>query len=597
MANSAIVYTSINAEWASVVMIMNQDFVDAAIKNDTILTDGAIRDPSWIRGTASRDPDYALQVVVHEQPPLQQIEALGCHEMFAHGTNERWGDVVAVVNVTANVSRIQWLPQHSADDFPPRGLYLWQWLCGALFTSTCVPSTAIHGDEWLMPTFSGPDYVEVTHCLARQMPEACELTASLSIMIAIVACLTAKIVATIAAILLQRDVPLVTIGDAVASFLERPSDVSTLDHKYSGNKWAKEKIQHPNRKRSIAKEISSAWFYQWAFTIIVMSVSAWAFNKLLFVSKSFSKKVSRYQHFQAMLKLGFGEMPLDWNTDDNGAETVMSYAGARDATRSYIASAVIANIPQLVISALYLVTNNFLTRVFTAMEFRSFAMKRRGLRVSTRKEKTNQRAAHFLQLPLRYSLINIALFVLLHTFTSQTLFPRRVYAIWPTSFNDPTAYGKELVSMLGYSPVSGFALMILLASMVLASTMIASLRFDWILPNTTGRTFPMAVLCCPLEGQRAVQEGKVMWGKVGESGAGKEGEEKEVKQCAFSLAFVTRPVVGDMYVGPRRIQGAEQKVVRVGTVPTFADAMGPEAGGGGGLGQGVVPKTDRGAEV
>lgn len=170
--------------------------------------------------------------------------------------------------------------------------------------------------------------------------------------------------------------------------------------------------------------------------------------------------------FKQMFELGFGNLPALWT--DAQSEHIMLYSSANSPSTSYIDGAVLANLPQLALSGICLVFNNFFTRLFTALEFRSFAVRRRGLRVSTPDLASRPRGAHFLQIPLRWSLLNVAVFVALHTLLSQTLFLRRAWALYPTSdmSADPEFIGKHTVSMIGFSPLASFFLVIFLAAVV-----------------------------------------------------------------------------------------------------------------------------------
>ena len=241
-----------------------------------------------------------------------------------------------------------------------------------------------------------------------------------------------------------------------------------------------------------------------------------------------------------MLQMGFGNLPVLWTASQN--EHIMAYTDANNPSTSYTSGAVIANLPQLGLSALYLTYNNFVTRFFTARELRSFAIRRRGLRVSTPAAGTAQRAAHFLQIPLRYSLLNIATFVLLHTLLSQTLFLHRTYALFPVSFVDPTDIGKRLVSMIGFSPLASFVFALLMAVLVAAGLTLGFWTVDWALPDTSGRSFAVAAACHPPKGSIDTQDGEVRWGVVSKDAEG-------VVRCSFSLLPVRLPDVGERVEG------------------------------------------------
>jgi hypothetical protein len=241
-----------------------------------------------------------------------------------------------------------------------------------------------------------------------------------------------------------------------------------------------------------------------------------------------------------MFTLGLGQLPILWTKDLLGR--IMSYSDSKNPHTSYINGAVLANLPQLALSALYLTHNNFITRLCAALEFRSYTLRRRGLRVSAPVKSSAQRNSHFLSIPLRWSLLNIAIFVILHTVMSQTLFLHRVYSLYPNSFTDPNDIGKYLVSMIGFSPLSAFVLSLLLSALVLFIIALGSWRIDWRFPNTTGNSWQIAIACGPPAGITNTQLGQVRWGVVSKD------KIDGTVQCSFRLLPVRPPVVGEPVV-------------------------------------------------
>ena len=102
------------------------------------------------------------------------------------------------------------------------------WLCPAediiAGGQTCTSGkNAKVPDPWLVT----PEKFEVDHCLSQKVDEQCSLQYSFTILIIVICCDIAKILAMCAALWLVSDRPLTTIGDAIASFLESP-DIHTV---------------------------------------------------------------------------------------------------------------------------------------------------------------------------------------------------------------------------------------------------------------------------------------------------------------------------------------------------------------------------------
>ena len=274
--------------------------------------------------------------------------------------------------------------------------------------------------------------------------------------------------------------------------------------------------------------------------IILLSLAFGLFAYAYQQTQSAYELIKLQFSFRDMLALGFGNVPLLWTT--SFSNTIMFYSDAQNPHTSYISGAVLANLPQLGLSALYLTHNNFITRLCTALEFRGYTLRRRGLRVSAPTKGTAQRESHFLSVPLRWSLLNIAVFVILHTVMSQTLFLHRVYALYPNSFTNPDDIGRYLVSMIGFSPLSSFVLSLLLSLLVIIIIVIGCWTVDWRFPDTTGSSWKLATTCNPPKGSMNTHEQEVRWGVT------QKHKEDGSVQCSFSSLAVRPPVKGEPVV-------------------------------------------------
>ncbi|KAF3023607.1 hypothetical protein E8E14_012301 [Neopestalotiopsis sp. 37M] len=110
-------------------------------------------------------------------------------------------------------------------------------------------------------------------------------------------------------------------------------------------------------------------------------------------------------------------------------------------------STLIANIPQIAVTYVYVACNSVLTSMLAHNEMSSYAVRERGLRVSFPKRRTNQRATYFLQLPWKFAIPLMIISTTLHWCLSQSLFVLRVSIFNPDGFEDLS----RLVSTVGYS--------------------------------------------------------------------------------------------------------------------------------------------------
>lgn len=104
------------------------------------------------------------------------------------------------------------------------GLQPFSWICDSMNfpgKSCDIKEAMARADTW---TVRGG---QVQYCLSEAKPEKCSLQYSLHIMIAVIICNAVKAVCMVLAVFESKDNPLVTVGDAVASFLNN-EDTTTV---------------------------------------------------------------------------------------------------------------------------------------------------------------------------------------------------------------------------------------------------------------------------------------------------------------------------------------------------------------------------------
>ncbi|KAI0420099.1 hypothetical protein F5X98DRAFT_52580 [Xylaria grammica] len=535
--NAVVVYTSTNAEWPSYVFLSSAGELKSMMTNTSTLGISSMRQydtmPAFEQYKYPENYHIQALAILHQKPPMVDLELDECINIFGSGSSETWGDVLLIHNTQSPypTSRLK-EPSPSKSYLPSVDEDPWRWMCGYNdFNPTCDAQKILQSGWWVV------DGLTISRCLARRLPELCELNVSLAALIAVLVAVSIKFIAILFAVMLGRHRSLLTIGDAIASFLEHPD-------KFMPPIGRSQSTYH-SRRRKVMREMKGAFWAATIFGAIGLSL-AWWFFAFTFreTSKAFALSKTPFD-FDAMLRYGFGKMPSRWSKTLN--EKLLSYSGAEDPSFTYTDGAALANLPQLALSAFYLVFNNYVTRLFVALEIRAFSTRRRGLRVSQPVKGTKQRRAYFLQIPLRYSLLSIALFALLHTFLSQALFLRRVYAIYPQSYDGQGKIGKKLLAMIGYSPVACFAFAVLLTSLVLAGIVIGLIPLDWRMLDTSGDSLAIGLTCHPPEEICDIHEGAIRWGVTNKY------DDSTIK-CSFSLLPVRPPDPEEVIKTPSRAE-------------------------------------------
>ena len=86
-----------------------------------------------------------------------------------------------------------------------------------------------------------------------------------------------------------------------------------------------------------------------------------------------------------------------------------------------IGNTLVANLPQLILSTIYVSYNSLFTCMMLGQEWASYAREKKGLRLSGKQEGA-QRSTYFLSLPYRYALPLMAISGVLHWMVSQSIF-------------------------------------------------------------------------------------------------------------------------------------------------------------------------------
>ena len=232
--------------------------------------------------------------------------------------------------------------------------------------------------------------------------------------------------------------------------------------------------------------------------------------------------------------LGFGNVNAESLIQIKNNEDLSSAAGV-------IATVLIANSPQILLSFLYFALNGILTCMLLAEEWNAYATKRKFLRVTS--PTGAQRSTYRLQLPYRYGIPLLVASSILHWFVSQSIFLARVNVIDSTGTEVP----GEDISTCGYSPMALIAVIILGSIVVLLGICFGFRKSRGGMPLAGSCSAAISAACHPLETDVDASMKRVMWGVVAEDCF--QYERESVGHCSFTSSKVEAPVVGQCYAG------------------------------------------------
>ena len=198
----------------------------------------------------------------------------------------------------------------------------------------------------------------------------------------------------------------------------------------------------------------------------------------------------------------------------------------------------LANLPQIILSFLYLTYNSLFTGMLLGHEWSLFSHHHRTLRVTS--PQPGQRSTYWLQIPYTYAIPLLTLSCLLHWLTSQSLF----LAVFTTSGLIEGEISKT-ISGVGYSCI---AIIFVLALSILALVTAVRMGYKKFAAETTTVSSCSAAIsaACHALGPdpEEIIGKKVRWGDVGIV------SDLGVRHLTFSSEEeVGKPVFGEAYAG------------------------------------------------
>lgn len=203
-------------------------------------------------------------------------------------------------------------------------------------------------------------------------------------------------------------------------------------------------------------------------------------------------------------------------------------------TKGLIFNAWLANIPQVLLSISYFSINRICTSICAATEWNNFALRRKGLRVTS--PTGRQRGTHFLHIPFRWSLPLSCTSGILHWLLSQSLFFVRI----EKRRLDGSLY-PESSSACGYSPLSFAVFTICFVTLLIVLLGILITRTTAYIPPAGHCSVVISAACHPPEDDMYAHLKRVQWGVIPRSVLGR------VHHCSFTSGPVWAPIEGELY--------------------------------------------------
>ncbi|KAF2114324.1 hypothetical protein BDV96DRAFT_660673 [Lophiotrema nucula] len=452
---------------------------------------------------------------------LQQLGNRDCIEAYATQFSPR-GSVLVLVkspNITVFGAR--------------RGDNNWVCLDGDLIIPCDVTKTvrSLRANPW---NWTLKNRV-VAYCLSEIVSQQCIVRASNPITIGILILCVAKFLIT--SLILKVDhAPLVTIGDAVASFLSQPDSLANgvcVTGSDTIERWTKTwTITEPSlfkgKNMTLNSARTEAGWSLYAYIMLQVILMGVLITLLTLAIQNVTRSGG---NADTLIQLGIGRI---------STMTILKTHLQNKGGVGLIANTFVSNLPQLVLSLFYFYFNSLFTTISTVFEWESYAQSHKGLRLST-KVTGKQRSSYFLTLPYRLSVPLLLFSALLQWLASQAIFLINI-----ESQEYITAVGKWKITgsyfTCGYSPLAiiiALALGILLVAIPIGMRFV---RFKTTTPIVANCSAAIAAACHvpPWEDGNDTAVSEVQWGVVAYDVNG-------VGHCSFSSSDVMALEEGKVY--------------------------------------------------
>jgi hypothetical protein len=464
-----------------------------------------------------------------------------CLETYSHGLMQLHSDVVVVVVVTSQPTSAspilwtRWPQRYLSKDREYTNDDSFHWVCHDTLTgqgSRCregfPEDFAKLGKNWTV-------YNNVVdHCFVRLGKDECHLQFNVWLMLTVVVFGLIKVLA-IAWIVFTGSGDknrLRTLGDAIQSYLEKKDPITQNMSLVSSVQIRKEGLFN-SFEPQVYNGARPRWYSAANTTEFFSTVGlSGVFAIMLSITLYFAIDGAKDAAFDPKLGTTNIQSLATFMRDDVGSSGIVPLL-------------LVANVPQLAVSLLYVVYTGIWGKLAVTREFDNLAKSQKGLRVSNAPH-GNQRSSHFLTLPIKYAVPLMACSAVLHWLCSQSLFLVRFDGITSNGKLDE----KDRMVRLGYNVTGMLSLIGILIAMMVGTICVASFRR---LKTPLGETCMSCVIsaaCHVMQDKPQPWREKLQWGVIGaneQNPFGGEEDRYSVRRCGFTAGEVQSLEKGERY--------------------------------------------------
>lgn len=383
--------------------------LDTQIYNVVVATPAFLRGPAHSYGVGVGKNATDITAIEHiqtmfddDRSTFEHLSVRDCIQAYAQPTISGRSDVILITNSTldttsSTVFYFQHVNSFERDHLP------YSWICRdaplaatATTTSFCDASRlAQDASKWTIEGW------KIEYCLSRRVEQHCKLQFSIYMMAAVIVCNGVKIICMLLTLFQHKEDIIVTLGDAISSYLRKADPVTAHNcllearHVQKSTRGGPSQIAlecHPRTPTMPgARWASGVSWTRWILTatifcgVLIIDASFLTFSASSLASKQGSSAI--------LWSIGFGAVD---------SRALIRGVLPSHGLSNLVPAVLLANLPQILLSLAYVAYNGLFTSMLLAKEWQSFSMYRQPLRVS--KPEGSQISTRWLSLPYRYSI-------------------------------------------------------------------------------------------------------------------------------------------------------------------------------------------------
>ncbi|CAG8982487.1 hypothetical protein HYALB_00002267 [Hymenoscyphus albidus] len=370
-------------------------------------------------------------------------------------------------------------------------------------------------------------------CLNQTLKQqSCKLEFSVPIIVVVMFCNLSKVLCMAFTLWYSKGTKLVTLGDAITSFLETP-DSTTKDSCL----MSKDDVQRGRWTRPKCPEkwvpITEKTFYAanarrfFIFYLIYMC---------LLSRFHFDGVVGAISAHEFRKGVGFGDSMSQ-------APALLDTNVRNDDAWGLLFNVLLANIPQSLVSLLNLFYNGLLTSFLLGDEWTNLAHRRQPLRVT--EPKGSQKSQYYLTIPYQYGIPAMVLSTVLHWLVAESFFLVSITAV-----HQGIERLEDSISSLGYPPLAITLAGIICCMMLALIDLKARQRLKQASPLASHCSAATSAACHPSRDEVGLETRPIQWGVVqgaDQSIGSWKKRGKNFGHCSLSGEFVSPPTPGYYY--------------------------------------------------